>query len=321
MRFATISAAFRPGSRSSPPWARAGQPLGVTANSFNSVSLDPPLVLFSLDRRAYSLWDFLSTGHFAVNVLAEDQHELSARFARSMSDKFTGVAIETWDYDCPILAHCHANFECSIAYTYAGGDHVIFVGRVERMACDTCQAAAALLSRRLSPPAGAGDGVRASCACCVAAPGARIDVGMACPPAPRPWSRRSTRPAPTSTSRSPTGGAAVICPRAGSRRRAAGPAKGANLILVLIDRAARDRRRPQAAGAGDQSSARRGAARQGHASDAGGPVVIGGISADARGAPGAYRNYVAGKVELTRSSRDGSDGRGMGGANPRTAID
>ena len=114
-----------------------GQPLGVTANSFNSVSLDPPLVLFSLDRRAYSLWDFLSTGHFAVNVLAEDQHELSSRFARSMSDKFTGVAIETWDHDCPILAHCHANFECSIAYTYAGGDHVIFVGRVERMACDT----------------------------------------------------------------------------------------------------------------------------------------------------------------------------------------
>ncbi len=113
-----------------------GQPLGVTANSFSSVSLDPPLVLFSLGRRAYSLWDFLSTGHFAVNVLADDQHELSTRFARSMTDKFTGVDVETWDHGCPILAHCHANFECSIAYTYAGGDHVIFVGQVERMACD-----------------------------------------------------------------------------------------------------------------------------------------------------------------------------------------
>ena len=109
----------------------------MTANSFNSVSLDPPLVLFSLDRRAYSLWDFLSTGHFAVNILAEEQHELSSRFARSMSDKFAGVATLTWDHGCPILADCHANFECSIAYTYAGGDHVIFVGRVERMACDT----------------------------------------------------------------------------------------------------------------------------------------------------------------------------------------
>jgi flavin reductase (DIM6/NTAB) family NADH-FMN oxidoreductase RutF len=113
-----------------------GQMLGVTANSFNSVSLDPPLVLFSLDRRAYSLWDFLSTGHFAVNILAEDQHELSNRFARTMSDKWSGVEWQTWDHGCPILAHCHANFECSIAYTYAGGDHVIFVGRVERMAYD-----------------------------------------------------------------------------------------------------------------------------------------------------------------------------------------
>ncbi len=116
------------------------QMLGVTANSFNSVSLDPPLVLFSLDRRAYSLWDFLSTGHFAVNVLAEGQAELSTRFARPMSDKWSGVAWATWDHGCPILDGCHANFECSIAYTYAGGDHVIFVGRVERMACDTGKA-------------------------------------------------------------------------------------------------------------------------------------------------------------------------------------
>lgn len=117
-----------------------GQLLGVTANSFNSVSLDPPLVLFSLDRRAYSLWDFLSTGHFAVNVLAEEQAELSTRFARSLNDKWSGVEWVTWDHGCPILAGCHANFECSIAYTYAGGDHVIFVGQVERMACDSAKA-------------------------------------------------------------------------------------------------------------------------------------------------------------------------------------
>ena len=117
-----------------------GQMLGITANSFNSVSLDPPLVLFSLDRRAYSLWDFLSTGHFAVNVLAEEQAELSTRFARSMTDNWSGVEWQTWDHGCPILAGCHANFECSIAYTYAGGDHVIFVGQVERMACDPAKA-------------------------------------------------------------------------------------------------------------------------------------------------------------------------------------
>lgn len=113
-----------------------GQLLGLTANSFNSVSLQPPLVLFSLDRRAMSLWDFLSTGHFAVNVLAADQEELSNRFAKAGIDKWSGVAWEAWDHGCPILQGCHANFECSIAYTYAGGDHVIFVGRVERMAHD-----------------------------------------------------------------------------------------------------------------------------------------------------------------------------------------
>lgn len=113
-----------------------GQLLGITANSFNSVSLDPPLVLFSLDRKALSLWDFLSTGHFAVNVLAGHQAELSTRFARALVDKWSGVAWTTWDYECPILEGCHANFECSIAYTYTGGDHVIFVGRVERMHVD-----------------------------------------------------------------------------------------------------------------------------------------------------------------------------------------
>lgn len=113
-----------------------GQALGITANSFNSVSLDPPLVLFSLDRRAGSIWDFLSTGHFAVNVLAEDQAEVSARFARALTDKWSGVAWEVWDHGCPILKGCHANFECSIAYTHSGGDHVILVGQVERMRRD-----------------------------------------------------------------------------------------------------------------------------------------------------------------------------------------
>jgi flavin reductase (DIM6/NTAB) family NADH-FMN oxidoreductase RutF len=111
-------------------------PVGFACQAFTAVSLDPPLVLFSLDRRAYSLWDFLSTGHFAVNVLAEDQGELSTRFARPMSDKWSGVRWATWDHGCPILLGCHANFECSIAYTHAGGDHVIFVGQVERMGSD-----------------------------------------------------------------------------------------------------------------------------------------------------------------------------------------
>lgn len=113
-----------------------GQKLGITANSFNSVSLEPPLVLFSLDRRALSLGDFLSTGHFAVNILSTEQRELSSRFARAMTDKWTGVEWQTWDHGCPILSGCHAVFECAIAYTYSGGDHVIFVGEVQRYEVD-----------------------------------------------------------------------------------------------------------------------------------------------------------------------------------------
>jgi flavin reductase (DIM6/NTAB) family NADH-FMN oxidoreductase RutF len=116
-----------------------GQKLGITANSFSSVSLDPPLVLFSLDRRALSLSDFLSTGHFAVNVLSASQATLSRQFAQAQVDKWAGVEWDTWDYDCPILKGCHAVFECAIAYTYTGGDHVIFVGQVEKYVVDQDQ--------------------------------------------------------------------------------------------------------------------------------------------------------------------------------------
>ena len=73
-----------------------GELLGITANSFNSVSLDPPLVLFSLGRGAYSLKAFQASGAFAINVLCEDQEHLSSNFARSLTDKWTGVDYETW---------------------------------------------------------------------------------------------------------------------------------------------------------------------------------------------------------------------------------
>jgi len=110
--------------------------LGVTASSFNSVSLDPPLVLFSLNRRAYSMPHFLDSGHFAVNVLREDQVELADRFALPLADKWDGIRFDIWDFGCPILADALANFECRTRYTYDGGDHVIFVGEIERMRAD-----------------------------------------------------------------------------------------------------------------------------------------------------------------------------------------
>jgi len=113
-----------------------GQKLGVTASSFNSVSLDPPLVLFSLNRQASSMPHFLESGHFAVNVLREGQAHLAERFATPLADKWDGIEFEIWDFGCPILTDALAVFECKTRYEYDGGDHVIFVGAVERMRCD-----------------------------------------------------------------------------------------------------------------------------------------------------------------------------------------
>jgi 4-hydroxyphenylacetate 3-hydroxylase, reductase component len=107
-----------------------GELVGNTANSFNAVSLDPPLVLWSLGRSAYSFKAYLSTDHFAVNVLREGQEDLSARFGRQAAGKWDGVDYETWETGCPILPNALAVFECKTAYTYQGGDHVIFVGEV-----------------------------------------------------------------------------------------------------------------------------------------------------------------------------------------------
>lgn len=107
-----------------------GELIGNTASSFNAVSLDPPLVLWSLSRTAFSFKSYLAADHFAVNVLREGQEDFSARFAKSLGDKWAGIAYETWQTGCPILPNSLAIFECRIAYTYQGGDHVIFVGEV-----------------------------------------------------------------------------------------------------------------------------------------------------------------------------------------------
>jgi flavin reductase (DIM6/NTAB) family NADH-FMN oxidoreductase RutF len=112
---------------------RSGELLGITANSFNSVSLDPPLVLFSLHRAAYSLGAFTDGGHFAVNILGEDQRDLSLRFAQALGDKWTGVEYELWETGAPILTGCLSSFECRTRALYDGGDHVIFLGEVLRL--------------------------------------------------------------------------------------------------------------------------------------------------------------------------------------------
>lgn len=110
-----------------------GSPVGITVNSFNSVSLDPPLVLFSLDRGAQSASVFAESGCFAVNILAEQQRELSIRFAIPSADKWRGVDYTQLETGAPILTGCLANIDCRTAAMHDGGDHIIFIGRVMQM--------------------------------------------------------------------------------------------------------------------------------------------------------------------------------------------
>jgi flavin reductase (DIM6/NTAB) family NADH-FMN oxidoreductase RutF len=105
---------------------------GLTANSFSSVSLDPPLVLWSLQKRAPSLESFRSSGFFAVNVLGTHQHSHCRHFATPSADKFTNIEHQIGHGGCPLLADSIATFECSTYSVVEGGDHLIFIGRVER---------------------------------------------------------------------------------------------------------------------------------------------------------------------------------------------
>lgn len=109
-----------------------GKPEGLTANSFSSLSLDPPLVLWSLAKAANSRAAFESCEHFAINVLASHQRSLSHRFATPAEDKFAGVDWSEGIGGAPVIADCIARFECRNLARHEGGDHVIFVGRVEQ---------------------------------------------------------------------------------------------------------------------------------------------------------------------------------------------
>ena len=108
-----------------------GAPVGLTVSSFNSVSLDPPLILWSLDRRALSLPVFHAAPYFAVHVLCNMQMDLSNRFAKSGIDKFEGVTFERGIGNVPILSGCSAVFQCATVHRYPGGDHIIYVGEVK----------------------------------------------------------------------------------------------------------------------------------------------------------------------------------------------
>lgn len=112
----------------------AGRPHGLTANSFNSVSLDPPLILWSQSRSAPSHPIFRACERFAVNILADDQVEVSNRFARGGVDKFAGVGTHAGEHGLPLIDGCAASIECRLVNAYPGGDHLVFIGEVERFA-------------------------------------------------------------------------------------------------------------------------------------------------------------------------------------------
>ena len=112
--------------------AESGQLIGITASSFNSVSLSPPLVLWSLATRSASMPVFRSNSHYVINVLAASQLDLCKRFATVKGDRFEGVSHASGDTGMPVLDGAIAWFECHNRSRYDEGDHVIFVGEVER---------------------------------------------------------------------------------------------------------------------------------------------------------------------------------------------
>ncbi|WP_294219136.1 flavin reductase family protein [uncultured Sphingomonas sp.] len=109
---------------------REGRAVGLTANSFNSVSLDPPLVLWSLALNSLNLPAFREAGHWVVHILTAEQRDLSQRFASRGTDKFAGLDYTPGPGGVPMLDGCAARFVCRAAFEHEGGDHAIFVGEV-----------------------------------------------------------------------------------------------------------------------------------------------------------------------------------------------
>ncbi len=109
----------------------SGDPTGFTASSLSSLSLDPPMVLFCLARHASCFDAFDASSTFAINILSHGQEELSNRFAQKGENKFEGLAWNEGRNGAPLLEGCLANIECTTVNRVPGGDHQIFVGKVE----------------------------------------------------------------------------------------------------------------------------------------------------------------------------------------------
>ena len=116
-----------------------GVPIGLTCNSFSSVSLSPALVLWSLSLRSPNLSNFLQAPNFAINILSAEQRDLSQRFAQSIANKFDGVDKVDGKLGIPLINGAAAHLECRNETRYYSGDHVIFIGHVLHYAWRPCE--------------------------------------------------------------------------------------------------------------------------------------------------------------------------------------
>ncbi|PCJ31465.1 MAG: nitrilotriacetate monooxygenase [Alphaproteobacteria bacterium] len=107
-----------------------GKPAGMTINSFASVSLSPPLVLWSIDRKSDLFETFAQASHYAIHILRQDQEDVSNNFATDKNDKFTRQAYEAGLSNLPLLPDYITRFQCAIEHRYDGGDHIILIGRI-----------------------------------------------------------------------------------------------------------------------------------------------------------------------------------------------
>lgn len=130
--------------------------VGLTANSFSALSLEPALILWSLKREARSLPHYLDAQHFAINILSEEQVDLAGRFSQAHADRFAGVAVHAGQGGAPLIDQAVAWLECTLRSHHEYGDHVLFIGQVQR--CNYAQRAPLLFaqgefagSRRLDP--------------------------------------------------------------------------------------------------------------------------------------------------------------------------
>ena len=111
----------------------SGQPIGMTCNSFASVSLDPPLVQWSIAKTSRNYTTIGRAEHFAVHVLDASQRDLCRQFAAKDGDRFANVELEAGLHDLPLLTRYHARFECGVHARHDAGDHTILIGNVLRL--------------------------------------------------------------------------------------------------------------------------------------------------------------------------------------------